>query len=113
MRVEFPNEAQSKWAYESIHLYRTWKYLTFKKSMEFPQFVELTGEEQNARCKEHNALIFRFKEWLDELKLTQGLSVKDHELELMADILRYRPFHFVPPESVVSEQLDLLSGKHA
>ena len=109
MHVTFINKAQVTWAYDSLHLYRTLKYMSFKRSMEFPQFLQLDAATQDARCKKHNILIYRIREWLDELKKTGSVVVRDDEIELMIKILKYRPFHFHSPDEIIGQQLSMLT----
>ena len=112
MQVPFITKAQVTWAYESIHLYRTKKYTTFKRCMEFPQFLKLSDREKDLKCKQYDALMLRFSEWLDELEATQTLTVSNDEVKIMLQILNYRPYHFVKPESIIMPQLLMLSGKY-
>jgi hypothetical protein len=113
MRLLFATPTQLAWAKDSLHLFRTLKYLAFKTRMEFPNFKEMSQREQDLCCKQHNALVFRVREWLDEIESSGALTVRDDETMLMRGVLTYRPHHFFSPENVVGGQLNMLSGKHA
>ena len=108
MKLQFTNAKQIKWVFDSLHLYRTFKYLTFKRDMEFPQFLALDAATQDARCQCHNKTIFRFREWLDELDQGNCVTVKNKEAAFMLQCLTYRPYLFTQAKDVIPKQLHLL-----
>ena len=64
MQIPFFTKTQVMWAYDSLHLYRTFNYFNFKISIEYPQYNKLSETVQEQRRIEHEILMQRFKIWL-------------------------------------------------